>query len=227
MDDQSRDGESGPAGGEAGPIRSERAGFSAFRELVNQSPEGIMVHRGGRILYLNRSGARLLGYSDAASLIGKEVAAVVAPDAPRPAAEPGTPFEESYLTRDGVILPVEVVSSTATSGEVPFKFDFFRDISARKRMVDTLQRQKLHFEELFQNSPEAIVLFISDRLLIGEMVASSAVTNWKNRDGGRLATWKISRAPIHAIATATMMIASSLSGLAAAETRRRRTNAPK
>ncbi len=160
MDVRSRAGGEGDRGAEAPPRRVEGAGFSAFRQLVSLSPEGILVHRGGAILYLNQSGARILGYEDAGELIGREISAIIAADERNPVrGQAGQAVEELFYRRDGATLPVEVVSSDATSGEVPFKFDFFRDITARRQMVDSIQRQKLHFEELFQNSPEAIVLF--------------------------------------------------------------------
>jgi len=160
MEDRSRVGGEGDRETVNGSVRPEENGFSAFRQLVNLSPEGILVHRNGTILYLNHSGARMLDYDDPAALIGKDVATVVTAGSRSGERSPSTlPAEESFLRRDGSVLPVEVVSSTATRGRVPIKFDFFRDVTDRKRMVDSLQRQKLHFEELFKNSPEAIVLF--------------------------------------------------------------------
>ena len=66
--------------------------------------------------------------------------------------------------------------------------------------------------------------YTSDSVLTGEMVDSSAAMNSTNC-WGAIAPLVISRPPNHSIATATSTMVYSLTGRAAAETRRSRTKA--
>src|SRR5438105_13454848 len=47
--------------------RSERS----FRGLIENAPDAIFVHRGGRLIYVNPSVLNWLGYTDASELVGR------------------------------------------------------------------------------------------------------------------------------------------------------------
>src|SRR5260370_36567609 len=50
-----------------------------YRQLVELSPNGIAVQRDGKIVYMNRAGARMLGAANAEELFGRPVADLIAP----------------------------------------------------------------------------------------------------------------------------------------------------
>src|SRR5688500_4548889 len=51
-----------------------------YRTLVEGAPVGIVVHRGGRILYVNDAFAKIVGVNDLQSLIGTAVLDHVHPE---------------------------------------------------------------------------------------------------------------------------------------------------
>ncbi|HEX5831856.1 MAG TPA: EAL domain-containing protein [Gemmatimonadaceae bacterium] len=55
-----------------------RASEARYRLLVERSPEAIVLHRGGILLYINHTGARLLG-TDPSSVVGRSLAQFVDP----------------------------------------------------------------------------------------------------------------------------------------------------
>ena len=44
-----------------------------YRQLVERSPDMVLVHRGGRIAFVNSQGARLMGFSAPEDAIGMSV----------------------------------------------------------------------------------------------------------------------------------------------------------
>ena len=52
-----------------------------YRQLVELSPNGIVVARGERIVYINAAGAKLLGASSAQELLGRRVGEFICPEA--------------------------------------------------------------------------------------------------------------------------------------------------
>ncbi len=57
-----------------------RATAESFRQLVEQSPDGVLVHRQGKILFANKACVALLGASSALELVGKPMFDFVHPD---------------------------------------------------------------------------------------------------------------------------------------------------
>ena len=56
------------------------AAAESFRKLVEQSPDAVMVHRQGKILFVNMACVSLLGASSADELLGKQMFEFVHPD---------------------------------------------------------------------------------------------------------------------------------------------------
>ncbi|MEI8254509.1 MAG: PAS domain S-box protein [Deltaproteobacteria bacterium] len=59
--------------------RLERSEAS-FRALAEQSPDSILVHANGAVLYVNRAGARLLGFDSPQTAVGASALDLVHPD---------------------------------------------------------------------------------------------------------------------------------------------------
>jgi len=99
--------------------RAERARMESenrFRTLVEMSPNAILVHRGGTIVYLNPTGQRLMGATDPEQLTGRSFIDFII-----------APYRKSILERLSQINqtheplpPAELVVRTLAGREVPF-----------------------------------------------------------------------------------------------------------
>jgi len=95
---------------------SLRHALANFRALIERLPTGTIVHRDGRVIYINPAGVRTLRYDAAAQVIGKPLLELIHPDdrelvkarAEQTAREGRAPAAESRLIRrDGTIAVVE------------------------------------------------------------------------------------------------------------------------
>lgn len=113
-----------------------------FRILVEECPDGILIHRDGVILYANPAGARLWGAENAGELVGEAVLDLVNPasrDVTREriaALHDGKSFgvlEQQIIRRDGTTIDVESSAVLITLDGKPAVEAVVRDISERKR----------------------------------------------------------------------------------------------
>ncbi len=127
-----------------------------FRTLVEWSPEGILVHRAGNIIYANPAAVRTVGASSAAELIGKPVIDRVHPDSRdvvltrfRKFAELGAAapmIEEKLIRLDGTTLIAEVQGTVIEYDGEPALHASVRDISERKSIEAELEAARLKAE---------------------------------------------------------------------------------
>ncbi|MGA2094538.1 MAG: PAS domain S-box protein, partial [Sedimentisphaerales bacterium] len=113
-----------------------------YRRLVELSPDGIGVERGDKIVFVNTSGANLLGFSKPEELIGKPIWDFVHPDYRRRThrqleylkrKQKALPLRENkFLCADGKILDVEVAATPLIYENKPAAQIVFRDITERK-----------------------------------------------------------------------------------------------
>ncbi len=132
---------------EAGLRESEER----FRQLVELSPDAILVHAAEKYVYLNQAAVKLMGASSEDELIGKSIYDRLHPGNHQQMRERIRLFEHSALTtaRNELTLiqmdgkPVEIESNA-----VPINFHghngtlvYIRDISERKKMEKNKQEQ--------------------------------------------------------------------------------------
>jgi len=134
--------------------QSLRQSEERYHRLVELSPDAIIVHTAGTIVFINRAGMRLLGASTSTELIGQPIIDFVHADyreSVRRRIDQGlqanieVPFaEEKFVRVDGVEIDVEV-------GAVPFIYEnepavqvVARDISARKLIETKLIHDAFH-----------------------------------------------------------------------------------
>ena len=121
-----------------------RESETRYRNLFDTSPDGLVVHRGGQILFANRATARMLGIEDAATLAGQSIMDYVDPDfhpqvAQRFAqieagAEVVPLAEERLVGRDGSPIDIEAATRRVWIGGEPAFLSVVRDIGDRKRI---------------------------------------------------------------------------------------------
>ena len=122
-----------------------------YRRLVDLSPDGILVHCQGRIVFANRAAAALLR-SSPQELVGKNLADLMHPeegsvgDAGASSAclreNPQGPVEEQWVRSDGEVVPVEVAAADITyEGKAACQV-VVRDITERKRNYEILRQSE-------------------------------------------------------------------------------------
>ncbi|NOY25487.1 MAG: PAS domain S-box protein [Oligoflexia bacterium] len=120
--------------------RSERS----FRELIEQSPEAITVHRDGRFVYVNPTVVQMLGYDSHRDLVGQPVSAIVHPDDRAVVAAriqqmmlsglPAPPREERFVRKDGSVVLVEVIGLVLEYHGQPSFVAIGRDLTERQAL---------------------------------------------------------------------------------------------
>jgi len=130
--------------------RELRASEERYRSLVELTPDTIAIHRGGRIVFVNRAGLELLGAERVEDLLDKPVLDLVHPDFHLLVEErmkqvildrSSAPFiEERFVRLDGTTIDVEVASLPASFDGEPAAQLIVRDIAERKRAEEERRR---------------------------------------------------------------------------------------
>lgn len=116
---------------------------ASFRTLIEESPDAVGVHHGGRFVYVNRRFASLLGYDTPEGLVGKMVMGFVHPD-DRGAVEERirslddggslVPFaEERLLMKSGTPILVELGGMRIDFHGEPAVVAIVRDMTDRRK----------------------------------------------------------------------------------------------
>src|SRR4051812_2069467 len=143
---------------ESALIESERR----YRDLVDLSPDAILVHADGRFVFANEAAARLLRAGAPSDLIGKPYLEIVHPDYRRVveqrvrAEEAGTPaplLEQRFVRLDGRVMDVEVAGIPILYGTKRGGQIVVRDITDRKRAEVRLQEAESRFRNLVEKVP--------------------------------------------------------------------------
>jgi diguanylate cyclase (GGDEF)-like protein/PAS domain S-box-containing protein len=132
--------------------------------LVEHSPDAIVVHQDGRIVYANPAAAKIVG-EDLMSDMGKPISSYLHPDYVRPTlerltqlTEPGDAMKghEAVIIRaDGAQIPVEVASVRTSWGGKPAFQVIMRDMSERK-LAEEAARARLALERRYAAAVAAL-----------------------------------------------------------------------
>lgn len=111
-----------------------------YRSLVELSPEMIFIQCEGKLAFINRAGAELLGATEPEALLGKPVLEFIHPDFRETARERISRLREGravprneakFLRLDGSAIDVEVSATPFTFRDTPAAMVLARDISAQ------------------------------------------------------------------------------------------------
>src|SRR5487761_1413898 len=133
--------------------------------LIEHTPDGIIVHQAGVIVYANPAAVRLAGLSDASQCVGKPMASFIRREDVAPVVErlsqlrePGDAVKGHEVTLqrpDGSGLPVEIVSVRTTwNGEPAFQV-IMRDVSERRR-AEEAARARMAMERRYAAAVAAL-----------------------------------------------------------------------
>ena len=150
------------------------SGEGWYRRLVEQSPDGICVYSGGRVVFVNAAGVRLMRAQSSDDIVGRSIRDFVSAESIPPMLadlakleKPGdcSPhFPAEMIRRDGSRLAVEVVAVKLSWEGADALQVVTRDVSARQEAEAALRYQA------------ALVNHVSDAII--GTTADGEVTSW-------------------------------------------------
>jgi PAS domain S-box-containing protein len=142
-----------------------------FQAIVESAPEAIIVFNFEYFLYLNRFAGEQLGFASD-SLVGQPIMNFVHPESrafvierlgqlARTGQSAG-PMEVRFVSRDGKVIPAEVVSVPISFEGQPAILGFIRDISQRIEAERALRESEERFGNAFTYSPHGMGIVALD-----------------------------------------------------------------
>jgi len=135
-----------------------------YRVLVELSPDGILVHRGGSYVFANQAALHLFGATREEEVVGRDVISLIHPDdrgnisrrmESMSAGVKRVPLREARLMRmDGSYLPVEASAAPIIYDGSPSIQVVIRDISDRKES----QRRAALLDAVLRNMPIGVAI---------------------------------------------------------------------
>ncbi|MCK5575878.1 MAG: PAS domain S-box protein, partial [Sphingomonadales bacterium] len=160
-----------------------------YRDLVDLSPDAIILHRSGKIIYANAAAAELIGVQSPESIIGKSTMDFVHPDYQdqtrarlESLSDPNTKklplINIKAVTSGGEVRDVEVASGIINfEGEKVFQ-SVLRDISARVRAEEALKESEIDLRAILDSMAEFYYRADMDGSIVRASGAAHEVTGW-------------------------------------------------
>jgi len=131
-----------------------------FKALSNASFEGIVIHKNGKIVDVNRAYADMFGYNTE-DIIDKNVLDFVAPESRNISQKYisqdfENTFEVKGLKKDGTVFPIEVRGKTINYEDKKLRIATVRDISERKSIEKELNRTEKKFRTLVDSMDDVV-----------------------------------------------------------------------
>jgi len=147
-----------------------------YRSLVELSPDAIVVHAQGKIVYANPAALRLAGADTQDQLVGRNLLDLVHPDSRELVTQRVKTMlnqgrqvplaEEKFIRLDGTTIDVEVAAMPITfedpTGPQPAILVAFRDVTRRKQSEVALRQSEARYRLLFEATPIGIAVFHPD-----------------------------------------------------------------
>ncbi|MFZ7101810.1 MAG: PAS domain S-box protein [Peptococcaceae bacterium] len=138
-----------------------------YRDLLELSPDGICIHKDGKIIFINELGAKILGFTNSEEMLGHEVLKFVHPDYRQMAAarireifteNKSAPFvEEKVITRNGEALDVEIAAAPFKLNGEAAVLTVIRNITEKKRSAKAIRESEEKYRFLFENAPMGVI----------------------------------------------------------------------
>lgn len=154
-----------------------------YRLLVDMSPDAIVAHVDGRLVFVNDACVRMMGASSPAELLGRSIRDFIHPDhwaasaeRTRRVLEEGerAPMRETVFVRvDGQPISVESTGCPITFDGQRAALATFRDVSARKRDEEALRENAARYRLLTEDVKD--VVWVMDAATLSFDYVSPAV----------------------------------------------------
>lgn len=164
-----------------------------YRDLVDLSPDAIILHRSGKIIYANAAAAELIDVKSPEAIIGKSTMDFVHPDYQHqtrarleslsdPSAKKLPLINIKAVTNGGEVRDVEVASGiTNFEGEKVFQ-SVLRDISARLRVEEALKESEIDLRAILDSMAEFYYRADIDGNIVRASGAAQEVTGWSREE---------------------------------------------
>ncbi|WP_339216399.1 EAL domain-containing protein [Ornithinibacillus sp. FSL M8-0202] len=142
-----------------------------YRDLVEFSPEPLLVHDGKRILFANDICIKCLRASNKNEIIGKPLKDFIHPDYQRIAKQhvKNLPdqkqvdfIEMKFVALDGSLIDAEIKSYPIVFEHKPAIQLIVRDITEQKKVRRELEDKQQRYSSLFDNNPDPVFLLNAD-----------------------------------------------------------------
>ncbi|MBX3349083.1 MAG: PAS domain S-box protein [Nitrospira sp.] len=149
-----------------GMEESVRESEERYRMLIELSPSGVFVFCDGRIVYLNRTGALLMGAQDPQDILDRPTFEFIHPDYHQEVRDSVTRLlgggvsvhsaERVYVRLDGTTIPVQVEAGRIMWNGKPAILGMFSDITERKHAEEALANLNATLERQVNDRTEAL-----------------------------------------------------------------------
>jgi len=139
-----------------------------YRRLIENSPDSIVVHQNGRIVFINEAGIRLWAGRSREDFIGRNVLSFIHPKDQAEAAKRidmamsgrATPLiVQRHRRLDGRLIYVDVTGTSCVYDGQPSVQVVFRDVTKRRRTERLVRRQREILRVFFQRIPLIVGIF--------------------------------------------------------------------
>jgi diguanylate cyclase (GGDEF)-like protein/PAS domain S-box-containing protein len=154
-----------------------------YRTLVEWSPEPVLVHRLGTILYVNPSAIKTFGAQHASDMVGQQTTRFIHPDFRAQQSQRMQaivnqvrikPMAESrFLRLDGSAFEVEVQGTSIAYEGQPAIHVVLRDITQRKQAEAALQESQQKFRALVESLPVGMIVHQQQCVIYANPAAAS------------------------------------------------------
>lgn len=153
-----------------------------YRDMVERSPVCIYVHRDGIVLYANSATTKMLGYPSADDIVGKNIYALIHPGHHKlvmkriaRAEETEAPLAQAdvtFMRFDGTEIYTEAQVGRVIFDGSPALETVLIDISQRQRTERALSESEQRYRNLFELSPDAILVHDGEHILFANEAAA-------------------------------------------------------
>jgi two-component system cell cycle sensor histidine kinase/response regulator CckA len=156
--------------------RALRESEERYRKLIEVSPDAVVVHGEGKIVYVNPAAIDFIGATSSEELIGRDIFDFVHPNYAdtivggiQETFKEGAPtrmIEATFIRTDGETIDGEVAAMSLTYEGQPARLAIVRDITDRKRTEHTLMVREQELNNIFEFTGTAMLIVEDDTTIV-------------------------------------------------------------
>ena len=147
-----------------------------YRQLVEMSPNSILVHANDKILFANKQANQLIGFDPSKTLAGSDIFDFIHPDYHDLAKhrieqmmisnKPAPLVEQKFICEDGTVISGEVISVPMNFNKQPAILVVIQDITERKQTEQALRQSELRQRHIIEQSQDALYVIQNSKFVM-------------------------------------------------------------